>query len=194
MSIPPNIDGYFSSAEFTDSPTDLVGLKGIPHRVPRAPVELTAAALPVPVQKKAAWRLTLVVLVLGSCHGKSAAIEQLHALLWAITDEESRSKFLHAWFSRERVSVPLRRFSPGLDDTLSIGRAEGLLEEKANSRHSLTARGKEYLRLLNVDDSLLRNEKIFLAQIRPITTARMWENLGSAKPSNSTSSDSGNSR
>ena len=181
MSIPMHFDNYFSAGDFTNSSSDPVGLKELPQRIPLTPVEVTAAALPVPVQKKAAWRLTLIVLILGSCHGKSATIEQLHALLWAITDEKNRNIFLSTWFSRETASAPLRRFSPELEDTLTLGRAERLLEEKTNSRHTLTARGKEYLRLLNSDDHLMSDEKVFLTQIRPITTTRMWNNLGSVR-------------
>ncbi|GAA2802998.1 hypothetical protein GCM10010441_29660 [Kitasatospora paracochleata] len=161
--------------------TDLATLKQFPHRNPLAPVELQRVPLPVPTVSRAGWRVTALVLILGSCRGSSATVEQLNCLLWAISDRASTDLFLSTWQSNDSQKAPLRKFFPPLDDTLKIAHSEGLVEQKGKARYGLTALGKRYLSLLGLDDDLLEEEKRFLAQIRPITTSGMWDRLGVIK-------------
>lgn len=161
--------------------TDLVALKEFPHRNPLAPVELHRVPLPVPTTSRAGWRVTALVLILGSCRGNSATVEQLNCLLWAVSDRASSELFISTWKSNDPQKAPLRKFFPPLDDALKIARAEGLIEQKGKVRYALTSLGKTYLRLLNSDMELLREEKRFLAPLRPISTSGMWERLGVVK-------------
>lgn len=162
-------------------PADLVALKEFPHRNPLAPVELHRVPIPVPTTSRAGWRVTALVLILGSCRGSSATVEQLNCLLWAISDRASSELFLSTWQSGDPHKAPLRKFFPPLDDALKIAHAEGVVEQKSKVRHGLTPLGKRYLSLLNSDIELLEEEKRFLASVRPISTSRMWERLGVVK-------------
>lgn len=161
--------------------TDLVTLRQFPHRNPLTPVELHRVPLPVPTVSRAGWRVTAIVLILGSCRGSSATVEQLNCLLWAISDRASSELFLSTWRSREPQKAPLRKFFPPLEDALKIAYADGLVEQKGKVRYRLTSLGKRYLSLLNSDEELLEEEKRFLAQLRPITTSGMWDRLGVVK-------------
>ncbi|GAB3214237.1 hypothetical protein GCM10027294_52950 [Marinactinospora endophytica] len=164
-----------------DQPTDLVELNSFPHRNPLAPVEMRRVPLPVPTTQRAGWRVTALVLILGSCRGSSATTEQLNSLLWAISDSASAELFLSTWRSQDPQKAPLRVFFPPLDDALKIAQAEELVEQKGKVRFGLSVHGKQYLRLLNSDAELLEQEKRFLASLRPITTSGMWERLGVVK-------------
>lgn len=161
--------------------TDLVTLRQFPHRNPLTPVELHRVPLPVPTTSRAGWRVTAIVLILGSCRGGSATVEQLNCLLWAISDRASSELFLSTWRSSDPQKTPLRKFFPPLEDALKIARSDGLVEQKAKVRYGLTSLGKRYLALLNADEELLEEEKRFLAQLRPITTSGMWDRLGVVK-------------
>lgn len=160
---------------------EIIGIRNLPTHIPRSPVEASVVALPVPTPKRAAWRVTMVVLAIGSCRGKAASIEQLHCLMWAISSEKNREQFLSVWESDDPRKQPLRRLSPELGDTLAIARAERLLGEKGKARFTLLPKGVEYLRLINSDDQLLVEEKKFLARLRPISATRMWERLGNVQ-------------
>lgn len=170
---------------------DLVTLNEFPHRNPLTPVELHRVPLPVPTARRAAWRVTALVLILGSCRANSATAEQLHCLLWAISDRSCADLFLETWRSSDIGKTPLRKFYPPLEDALKISRAEGVITEKGRSRYILTARGKEYLKLLNSDPELLEEEKRFLAALRPISASGMWERLGVVKVSSRADSGAG---
>lgn len=162
-------------------PTDLVALKEFPHRNPLAPIELRRVPLPVPTTSTAGWRVTALVLILGSCRGSSATVEQLNCLLWAISDRASAEIFLSTWRSSDPQKAPLRKFFPPLDDALKIAYSEGLVEQKGKVRYGLTSLGKQYLSLLHSDMELLEEEKSFLAPLRPISTSGMWDRLGVVK-------------
>lgn len=162
-------------------PADLVALKEFPHRNPLTPVELHRVPLPVPTTSRAGWRVTALVLILGSCRGSSATIEQLNCLLWAISDRASAELFLSTWQSSDPQKTPLRKFFPPLDDALKIAHSDGLVEQKGKVRCGLTSLGQRYLFLLNADIELLEEEKRFLAPLRPISTSGMWDRLGVIK-------------
>ncbi|GHB84577.1 hypothetical protein GCM10010347_64410 [Streptomyces cirratus] len=162
-------------------PAELVELGAFPHRNPLAPVELHRVPLPVPTTRRAGWRVTALVLILGSCRATSATTEQLHCLLWAISDTVSASLFTSTWQNRDPRKAPLRKFFPPLEDALKLALAEGLIEPKAKGRYSLSIHGKNYLRLLSSDSELMTEEKTFLAPLRPISTSGMWQKLGITK-------------
>ncbi|BCK68942.1 hypothetical protein Srufu_028950 [Streptomyces libani subsp. rufus] len=161
---------------------DIVDHKGIPGDIPRSPVWAARVPLPVPVRRKASWRVTLVVIALGSCRAKSASIEQLHTLVWALQDKSSMAEFTAAW-EGEASLIPLRKYVPTLEDTLSLCRAEDLALESTQGRYKLTGKGSEYLRLINSDLEILGAERSFLTRIRPISGTQMWHRLGSTKDS-----------
>lgn len=121
------------------------------------------------------------MLILGSCRGSSATIEQLNCLLWAISDRASAELFLSTWQSSDPQKTPLRKFFPPLDDALKIAHSDGLVEQKGKVRCGLTSLGQRYLFLLNADIELLEEEKRFLAPLRPISTSGMWDRLGVIK-------------
>jgi hypothetical protein len=162
---------------------EVIDIRGLPTHVPLSPIEASPVALPVPTRRRAAWRVTMAALILGSCRGKAASIEQLHCLMWAISSEQNMALFLSAWNSNDPRKKPLRRMTPDLADTLAIARAEGLVAEKGKARFVLLPKGEEYLRLIAADDDVLVQEKRFLAGLRPISATRMWERLGSVQPS-----------
>lgn len=145
-----------------------------------SPLSIQRIALPLPGRQRAAWRVAALTICLGACRGRSATVEQLHILMWALRDRDNANQLRKSW-ERGPVGSPfnLRAWDPGLDDTLRLARAEGLVEIKPNGRQVLTALGITLLSEIRRDaDSPMADEQRFLATLGQISESGMWRRLG----------------
>jgi hypothetical protein len=132
----------------------------------------------LPGRDRAGWRLAAVTLILRSCRGRSATIEQLHVLMWALRDEANAALVRVLWNDSTR-SRALRAFDPLLDDTLAIARAAGLIEQRPNGRHVLSEPGGRVADTIRATEGLLEEEQRLLADLGGnISESQMWQRLG----------------
>jgi hypothetical protein len=105
-----------------------------PHRIRRRPPtgQLIVASVPLPLsgRDRIAWRIASALLCLDVCRGRSATVEQLHVLSWAVRDQHNEDALVAAWEHRAGADRLLRAWDPGLDDTLKLARASGLVSQR----------------------------------------------------------------
>jgi hypothetical protein len=136
-------------------------------------------ALPLAGRDRAAWRVISVLLCLASCRGRSATVEQLHVLSWAIRDEENGRVLASVWNQEDGAPRLLRAWDPKLEDTLHLARAAELVEQKNTGRYVLTTAGTRVVRALrSAQPDVLSKEQQFLAVLGSLTESGMWDRLG----------------
>jgi hypothetical protein len=146
-------------------------------RTPLTPVASRRTALPLPGRDRTAWRIAAVVLILRACHGRSATLEQLHVLMWYLRDDSNAAVLRSAWDRVDGAPRSLRAFDPMLDDTLSVARGAGLVEQKGTGRQVLSAVGGRLADNLRSGE-LMEIEQRRLTELGSISETRMWERLG----------------
>lgn len=154
------------------SPLDLESLD-----TPTAAVRLRRVALPLQGAERFQWRLAAVVVALSACRAKSASVDQLHTLVWAINDPSNAEILRAAWEGRTPSRRP-RGYVSGLLQTLRIAQAEGLVEQQANGRQTLTAAGIQFVAEVRAAEVDLGEGQEFLLSIAPISSAEMDRKLG----------------
>jgi hypothetical protein len=145
---------------------------------------LTAAAVPLPLagRDRAAWRIASVLLCLDACRGRSATVEQLHVLSWAVRDRHNADALIAAWEHRPGADQLLRAWDPRLDDTLKLARASGLISQRANGRQELSESGARVVGAVRASRSALDSEQRLLGRLGRLTESGMWERLGRRPP------------
>lgn len=150
----------------------------VEHGAPTAPVAARLTPLPVPATERQAWRVACLLLALRSSHGRSSTIEQLHVLFWALRSEENGRRLSAAWEDAPGSIRVLRAFEPHLEETLTIAREAGLIEQRANGRQALTDLGARVVDRIRDEEDLMDAEKQRLAGLGQISTSQMWQRLG----------------
>jgi hypothetical protein len=146
---------------------------------PLTPVASRSTALPLPGRDRASWRIAAACLILRSCRGRSATIEQLHVLMWALRDEANAAIVRELW-DDSRAPRALRAFDPLLDDTLALARTAGLIEQRPNGRQVLSEVGGRLADSIRATEGLMEEEQRLLAHLGGnITESGMWQRLGS---------------
>ena len=97
--------------------------------------------MPLRASQRFEWRLALLLISLDVCRAKSASVEQLHTLVWALSDDENMRQFVEAWNVGTRTGAPMRGYSSGLVGVVKVALSEGLIEQNSSGRQKLTERG-----------------------------------------------------
>lgn len=158
------------------------------------PGSLTVEPVPLPLagRDRANWRVMTLLLCLSACHGRSATVEQLHVLSWALRDRANAKRLVDAWERRPGAPATLRAWDPSLDDTLALARAAKLIEQKPNGRQALTQLGANLVSAVRDDPGhTLEQEQQFLATLGRLTESGMWRRLGSPPRRNQTTRTEG---
>lgn len=117
-------------------------------------------------------RVTILLLLIDSCRGAVANLEQLHVLDWAVRTESSRTALIEFLMGHRSPESSVVRFDPTLDRAVCLGVGAGLLavtSKGANTssvpdyRIELTSDGESALADLN--DGLFSVERSFLAAL-----------------------------
>jgi hypothetical protein len=157
-----------------------------PRRVRRpAPSgSLTLARVPLPLagRDRIAWRISALLLCLDACRSRSATVEQLHVLSWAVRDPHNADALLGAWEDHPGVVRPLRAWDPALDDTLKLARASGLIRQRPNGRQELSESGETVVAAVRESGTVMDSERQLLASLGRVTESGMWERLGKRPP------------
>lgn len=157
-----------------------------PHRVRHPPPvgPLTVAAVPLPLagRDRVAWRILAVLLCLDACRARSATVEQLHVLSWAIRDKRNANALLAAWEGHAGADRLLRAWDPGLDDTLRLARASGLIRQRPNGRQELSESGATVIAAVRATGAAMHWERRLLDSLGRLTESGMWERLGRKSP------------
>lgn len=117
----------------------------------------------VPGDLRAPWRLALLVMLLDHCHGKSATMEQVHTMGWAMLDESSRSVMRAAISGDIPPDAVLVRYDPAWSRVMDFAVGLGLAEWVPNSgRIRLLERGRSAATALRHADAGFEAERSFL--------------------------------
>ena len=153
-----------------------------PHRVrqppPMGPLIAETVPLPLAGRDRVAWRIASVLLCLYACHGRSATVEQLHVLSWAVRDKHNAEALIAVWEHRPGADQLLRAWDAGLDDTLRLARASGLISQRTNGRQVLTESGARVAEAVRTNGAALDSERQLLARLGRLTESGMWQRLG----------------
>jgi len=144
---------------------------------PTTPVRLRRVPLPLEGSERFQWRLAAVLLALNACRGKSATVDQLHTLVWAINDPANADILRLAWDGPTPFRRP-RGYVSGLLQTLRVAQAEGLVEQLANGRQKLTSAGLALVGEMRNEQFSLGAGDELLSQLTPISSADMARRLG----------------
>jgi hypothetical protein len=144
---------------------------------PLAPVASRQTAVPLAGRERIAWRLAALTLILRSCHGRSATIEQLHVLMWSLRDAGNTETLQRAW-NDATGRTAFRAYDPLLDDTLSLARAVGLVEQLKTGRIKLSELGARVANRIRDEVGLMDDERRALADLGNISESNMWKRLG----------------
>lgn len=133
-----------------------------------AATEVTERSFPVPGDLRSEWRVALVLLLLGKCHGGSATLEQLHVVNSSALFEATSETLVNV-LATPAVATgfdrPLVRYEPALSRAVDIAVGVGLVDWTDSQRLSLTLAGREAHGRLTAQPSLLSREKELLARI-----------------------------
>lgn len=148
-----------------------------PLESPTTPVRLRRVALPLDGAERFQWRMAAVLVALAACRGRSATVDQLHTLVWAINDPSNATVFREAW---EGVTPPRRArgYVSGLLQTLRVAQAEGLVEQATNGRQKLTTKGVAFVEEMRSGGVDLGDGDELLTDLSPISSAEMSRRLG----------------
>lgn len=141
------------------------------------PVRLRYAPLPLDGSERFQWRLAAVLLALSACRGRSATVEQLHTLVWALNDPANATALESAWNATD-LPRRIHGYVSGLLQTLRVAQVEGLVEQAANGRQKLTEAGISFVSTMRSSNVTLGPGDDFLSSIRPITSTEMWRRIG----------------
>ena len=146
--------------------------------VSETPVSVRRVPLPLAGNVRVQWRIVSLLKALSVCRGKSASVEQLHTLTWALSDDENARVLEANWIERPDRPEAFRGYTPGLVDTLRIAQVERFVEQAHNGRQKLTVKGAAVLNALGNGDTVNLPGGAFLDTLTPISSAEMWRRLG----------------
>lgn len=152
------------------------------HPAPSGPLTLARVPLPLPGRDRIAWRIGALLLCLDACRIKSATVEQLHVLSWAVRDPHNAHALLDVWENHPGAVRPLRAWDPAMDDTLRLARASGLITQRPNGRQELSESGERVVAAVRESGTVMDSERRLLAALGRVTESGMWERLGRRPP------------
>lgn len=144
---------------------------------PTAPVRLRRVPLPLDGAERFQWRVAAVLLALSACRGKSASVDQLHTLVWALNDPANAEVLRLAW-EGQALSRRARGYVSGLLQTLRIAQVEGFVEQAASGRQKLTDLGIAFVEEIRREGLSLGPGDQLLSQLSPISSTDMARKLG----------------
>lgn len=144
------------------------------------PVALRKSPLPLSGDQRFATRLAALVVALDLCRARSATVEQLHILVWALVEPDRAKILSDAWVHASLSPMGFRTYTPGLLEIVRVAQAGGLVEQGNNGRQKLTESGTKLARAIAESPTGLAGSRQALSFMAPISTADMWRRLGEA--------------
>lgn len=130
----------------------------------------------IPGDLRISWRLAVLCLLLARFRAKTARIEHLHTLWWAIRSENSRDLIIR-WFDNKPIPDEIIvRFDPSLTQTIDLAVGQGLVKSDGRGSVKLSPTGVAMAQAAGTRDGVLADEKSFLERLpRNISQKAMKE-------------------
>src|SRR5689334_11437542 len=120
------------------------------------PFNFSVRPFRVPADRRIAWRLATLLLLVEKMRGGQATLKQLHATSWALRGVENQTLLLKALDGVRQPDLPVGRFDPAVNLALDVAVGE-LLLVRDGDRFVMTDRGKFLLDEIKKDDALLKD-------------------------------------
>ena len=120
---------------------------------------------PVPADIRADWRVPLLMLIVDSCRGRRASLQQVQAIAEAAIFEESREDFLRSFEGEADPASLLIRYDPAVTRAANLAVGLDLLSWHNRSRLGLTAKGQAMLEAILEDGGAFVEERAFLSDL-----------------------------
>ena len=120
---------------------------------------------PVPADIRADWRAPLLMLIVNSCRGRKASLQQVQAIAEATIFAESREDFLRSFDGEADPAALLIRYDPAVTRAANLAVGLDLLAWQNRSRLGLTAKGQAMLDKILEDDGAFVEEREFLSDL-----------------------------
>ena len=127
--------------------------------------EFSDRPAPVPADIRADWRVPLLMLIVNSCRGRRASLQQVQALAAAAIFEESREEFLQAFGGETDPASLLIRYDPAVTRAVNLAVGLDLLAWRNRNRLGLTDRGEAMLKGILEDGGTFVEERAFLSDL-----------------------------
>ncbi len=150
----------------------------------RVPVVFRQQPRPVEARHRVVYRSSVLTLVLGRFNRHAARLDNLHLLMWATRSGHTRRLLLAWWSGKRFVSTVTVRLDPGLDLTLRLARADGLVVNAGSNKQrlQLTEKGVRLFDLIERNTELLVPEKEFLSRLGRLSDGAVDKHLGGGRP------------
>lgn len=134
------------------------------------PFELTSRPEPVPGDLRLAWGIALVILILGRSRGTRVSLQKLHFMAHSARTRGTRDEVKRVFDGHVSPADLVVRVEPWLNRAVAFAKAAGLVALE-NGRHvKLTEDGSATLERISSAESVMVEEKAFLAVIAPQAT------------------------
>lgn len=134
----------------------------------------------VPYNYRISYKLSQLCLIIASCCiGRSGcSLVKLHIISNALNTKEY-SQLLEDYIS-EKSTYMIIRFDPSVNRAIKFAVADNLICQIKNGSFRLTEKGKQLIKEINRDETLLVNEKQYLSGVSKKLTNEIIEKLMSA--------------
>lgn len=134
----------------------------------------------VPYNYRISYKLSQLCLIIANCCiGRSGcSLVKLHIISNALNTKEY-SQLLEDYIS-EKSTYMIIRFDPSVNRAIKFAVADNLICQIKNGSFRLTEKGKQLIKEINRDETLLVNEKQYLSGVSKKLTNEIIEKLMSA--------------
>ncbi|MDE8329043.1 hypothetical protein PT249_02160 [Erysipelothrix rhusiopathiae] len=128
----------------------------------------------VPFNYRISYKLSLICLIIGKCCGrKGCSATKLQMISSALTDAENREELLCAVKLSSLSESTLVRFDPAISRAINFSLEEKLIFRQGNGLFRLNDKGKELVKSIYNDSSLMNTEKEFFSSLSDKLTEDM---------------------
>lgn len=119
----------------------------------------------VPYNYRISYKIGQLCLIFAMCCGRSGcSLFKLHMISTSLYTNEEMHRLKE--FSENIISTyPIIRFDPAINRAVKYALADKLIFQQSNGLFRLTEKGKEFVKMIRKDKSIMINEKKFLADL-----------------------------
>lgn len=133
----------------------------------------------VPYNYRISYKLAQICLILYNCCGRSGgSLIKLHMISIALSTTDDMKK-LEGFANNERTHYTIVRLDPAVNHAVKYALADGLLFQQKNGLFRLTKKGKTYVKNINKDFNLMKNERDYLSRLADKLTEEKIKTLTS---------------
>ena len=133
----------------------------------------------VPADMRAGWRMALLLLVIDSCRGQRASLQQVQVLMRAALFSSGQQDFVRAYRGNSDPAALHIRYDPAITRAIDLAVGLDLVCWSSRNRLTLSQRGAKMLHEIVDNDDLLTKERRLLSDLGgKITMARVNKLVG----------------